>query len=283
MKESVQLYKKIYEIAHSLERQGQFYTRADLAFELKEFGIKRDSHELNLIVRNAYMHYDNDSAIKNVFKDNSLVDSLVSLGDIEDMMEHGDNSALFPVLRDRLKKGDDTLEALEKLIPVAVGGVRKQSGGDTGIMSILVGSKGVADVQKEASDIFSRYSEMVGGYEDAKVQVMSLVSDFMMLRAQICEIYRRYSMMLVDVFGDSIKSVEPQLFDFNRIEWLDTAGMLKDIKLEYDKVIERCAALMSTISDNFGQSLKAASGAYRASGDRYDQMVGFQNIQFQTH
>ena len=139
MKESVQLYKKIYDIAHSLERQGQIYTRADLAFELKEFGIKRDSHELNLIVRNAYMHYDNDSAIKNVFKDNSLVDSLVSLGDIEDMMEHGDNSALFPVLRDRLKKGDDTLEALEKLIPVAVGGVRKQSGGDTGIMSILVG------------------------------------------------------------------------------------------------------------------------------------------------
>lgn len=273
MKESVQLYKKIYDIAHSLERQGQFYTRADLAFELKEFGIKRDSHELNLIVRNAYMHYDNDSAIKNVFKDNSLVDSLVSLGDIEDMMEHGDTSALFPVLHDRLKKGDDTLEALEKLIPVAVGGVRKQSGGDTGIMSILVGSKGVADVQKEASDIFSRYSEMVGGYEDAKVQVMSLVSDFMMLRAQICEIYRRYSMMLVDVFGDSIKSVEPQLFDFNRIEWLDTAGMLKDIKLEYDKVIERCAALMSTISDNFGQSLKAASGAYRASGDKYTGLM----------
>ena len=45
--------------------------------------------------------------------------------------------------------------------------------------------------------------------------------------------------------------VSPDLFDFNRIEWLDVDEMLKYVELEYNKLTETCTALMGEISDSF--------------------------------
>lgn len=74
--------------------------------------------------------------------------------------------------------------------------------------------------------------------------------------------------MLIDAFGDSVKAIAPQLFDFDSIEWLDTQQMLQNVKLDYDQITEHCSILMSSISESFSQSLKQASNSYRSTGSK---------------
>ena len=269
--EKLALYKKIREIASSLDKEGGVYTRADLAFDLEAYGFGRDSMALNILVWEAYKYYKDDKVIRRVFMDNRNLDSLADLGGMEDMMDNRDTEALFPVLYDRLQRGEDSLDALNSSVSGAAGGGNTSV--STGLMNAVVGTKGVTAVQQQASDIFSRYSSMIGSYHDARNVVSSLISDFTMLRAGICDIYRRYSAMLVDVFGESIKTVDPKLFDFDRMEWLDTHGMMQNVKLEYDKVVDKCKLLVGSISDSFRQSLGQSAGAYRAAGGRSTGLV----------
>lgn len=69
---------------------------------------------------------------------------------------------------------------------------------------------------------------------------------------------------LIDIYGDSIKMVSPDLFDFKRIEWLDVDEMLKYVELEYNKFSENCAALMGDISNSFRASLQNSLQAYKS-------------------
>ena len=95
-----------------------------------------------------------------------------------------------------------------------------------------------------------------------------LIADFVTLRSHVCDIYRRYALVLIDAFGDSVKAIAPQLFDFDSIEWLDTQQMLQNVKLDYDQITEHCSILMSSISESFSQSLKQASNSYRSTGSK---------------
>ena len=264
--EKLTVYKQIRDTAHSLKKEGRTYTRADLAYELREYGVKHDSQELNGIVWNAYKHYGNDNAIREVFLDNRGVDSLVDIGEMENHLSHDAGGEFIPVLYGRLERGEQSLSTLERLVSKNADEVGLSV--DTDIAGVIVGSQGASAVQKQASDVFNRYSEMIGGYQNARNVVSSLISDFMMLRSLIVDMYRKYSGMLVDVFGESIKAVDPQLFDFDKLEWLDTQGMMQNVKLEYDQVSEKCSVLIGAISESFGQSLRMSAGAYRSSGDR---------------
>ena len=77
------------------------------------------------------------------------------------------------------------------------------------------------------------------------------------MRSDIGTVYRDYALKLIDIYGDSIKMVSPDLFDFKRIEWLDVDEMLKYVELEYSKLTEKCAALIGEISVSFRTSLQA--------------------------
>lgn len=74
-------------------------------------------------------------------------------------------------------------------------------------------------------------------------------------------------MRLIDIYGDSIKMVSPELFDFNRIEWLDVDNMLKEIELEYNRIQEKCGFLITRISDNFRTSLQNSMNAYKSTAN----------------
>ena len=51
------IYQKIYDIASQLLKENAVYTRADLAYELQEFGIKTDSFEIGMLVWEAYKRF----------------------------------------------------------------------------------------------------------------------------------------------------------------------------------------------------------------------------------
>lgn len=102
---------------------------------------------------------------------------------------------------------------------------------------------------------------MIETYNNAKHQVKSIIADFVSLRTQICDVYRKFSSLLIDTLGDGIKAKHPDLFDFDSIEWLDVKGMMKNVKLDYDMISEKCQVLISSIQEDFVKSLKSSLSA----------------------
>lgn len=261
------IYRKIYDMARQLQKDSAIYTRADVAYELRDFGVEKDSFDVEKLVWETYEHFNEDAVIGQAFYDNEKKRPLVSGGRLDHLMETADDNALFPLLQHELERGGGSLQVLERAVTqVMDGAVLAKAGQD--VLGTVVGTQGVSKVRNEATAVFNGYSGLVGRYDDAKGQVKYLMADFVKLRTRICDAYRRYAMTLTDAFGDSIKAVEPRLFDFDSVEWLDVQGMLQQVKLDYDRITEKCSVLMSDISDSFSQSLNAASNSYRSAGSK---------------
>lgn len=265
------IYQKIYDIASQLLKENAVYTRADLAYELQEFGIKTDSFEIGMLVWEAYKRFNDNEAIRRSFYDNEKKDPLVDEYRTDYLIETNDIPSLFPLLQQKLTNGNHALSQLENIVTQTL---REQTvSGSIGTLNTLTGTQGVVKVKNEATAVFNLYSELVGNYDDAKHQIQAVTTDFVKLRGQICDTYRQYALVLTDAFGDSIKTVSPELFDFDSIEWLDVHGMLQNVKLDYDKINEKCSTLMSSITDSFAQSLKTASQSYKAAGSKQIGLV----------
>ena len=99
--------------------------------------------------------------------------------------------------------------------------------GASKLADVLVDTNGAKNVRIQASDMFNKYTRMVDTYHYAEDSVRDNIEDFTSLRSDIASTYRDYAMKLIDIYGDSIKMVSPNLFDFNRVEWLDVDDMLK--------------------------------------------------------
>lgn len=265
------IYQKIYDIASQLLKENAVYTRADLAYELQEFGIKTDSFEIGMLVWEAYKRFNDNEAIRRSFYDNEKKDPLVDEYRTDYLIETNDIPSLFPLLRQKLTNGNHALSQLENIVTQTL---REQAvSGSISTLNTLTGTQGIVKVKNEATAVFNLYSELVGNYDDAKHQIQAVTTDFVKLRGQICDTYRQYALVLTDAFGDSIKTVSPELFDFDSIEWLDVHGMLQNVKLDYDKINEKCSTLMSSITDSFAQSLKTASQSYKAAGSKQIGLV----------
>ena len=265
------IYQKIYDIASQLLKENAVYTRADLAYELQDFGIKADSSEIGMLVWEAYKRFNDNEAIRRSFYDNEKKDPLVDEYRTDYLIETNDIPSLFPLLQQKLTNGNHALSQLENIVTQTL---REQTvSGSIGALNTLTGTQGVVKVKNEATAVFNLYSELVGNYDDAKHQIQAVTTDFVKLRGQICDTYRQYALVLTDAFGDSIKTVSPELFDFDSIEWLDVHGMLQNVKLDYDKINKKCSTLMSSITDSFAQSLKTASQSYKAAGSKQIGLV----------
>lgn len=264
--EKLKIYQTIRDIACQLQQNNATYTRADLAYDLQKLGISKDSIEVSMLVWEAFQHFKKDSAIKAAFYDNEKKHTLVDEYQVDSLLEENNAALLFPLLQDKLAKGNRSLTTLEHSVTQSMSGNISQVGMNA--LNTIVGAQGVAKVKSEATSIFNGYSQLVGNYDDAKSQIKYLIADFVKLRGFVCDIYRQYATVLVDAFGDSVKAVSPELFDFDTIEWLDVQGMLQNVKLDYDRITNKCSLLMGDISDSFAQSLKTASASYRSAGNK---------------
>ena len=99
------VYKRIHDIAHELNKDKSTMTRADLAYELNDDGIEKDSYEVGRLVYEAYNHYKGDAVIKNAFYNNENCDLLVSEYQIDSLIENNECDSLFPLVR-RNDNGD---------------------------------------------------------------------------------------------------------------------------------------------------------------------------------
>ena len=89
----------------------------------------------------------------------------------------------------------------------------------------------VSNVKKEVELLYTDYQKFIDNYAQTKIRIIELIDNFSLLRSSILGLYREKVSILTDVFGETIKTIAPKLFDFTTIAWLDTLSMIKNIDL----------------------------------------------------
>lgn len=257
-----ELYKAIKTVADELGKENKTYLRADLAYELKKYGVASDSSEVSKLVYGAYKYYHDDSNIAIAFVSNNSRSTLVAEYQLNASLDAGNREEALKTAETELALSSTALDQLREQVELNLNLVLAK--GASKVADVVMGTSGVKDVKSKASAMLDKYTTMVEAYHYAEDSVRGNIEDFTSLRSDIGTTYRDYAMKLVDIYGDSIKTVAPNLFDFKRVEWLDVDSMLKYVELEYNKLSKNCAALMGEISDSFRASLQGSLQAYKS-------------------
>ena len=258
------LYDAIREIAAKVCKDGETFLRADLAYELKQYGINADSIDVSRLAMEAYHYFNNDRNIERAFVTNDGRMALVDEYRMADMLDKGHPDDAMALARKELDKTSMTLTQLQRDIETNIEvAVAKTA---SNMMDVVTGADGAKAVRAEASTLFDRYARMVGTYHEGEDTVRRNIADFTTLRTDIGASYQEFAMQLIDIYGDAIKTVAPNLFDFSKVQFLDVDSMLKHTELEYNRISDTCSALISEISDSFQTSLQSSAAAYRSAG-----------------
>ncbi len=258
------VYGAIRSIAEKLCREGETYLRADLAYELKQYGVEADSFDVGKLVFEAYRHFNNDRNIGQAFITNDGRRALINEYELVDLLDRDKSEDAMALTIRELDKASDTLAALKRDIETNMSFAMVKSA--SGKMDKVTGTGGVKAVRAEASTLFERYSKMVETYHEGEDTVRRNIADFTTLRADITAIYQEFAMRLIDVYGDSVKVVAPALFDFSQVQFLDVDSMLKHTELEYNRITDKCSALIGEISESFQESVRNSVAAYKSAG-----------------
>lgn len=263
-KDKTTIYDAIRNIAAKLCKDGETYLRADLAYELKQYGIDADSIDVSRLALEAYKYFNNDRSIKQAFVTNDSRSALIDEYQLTDLLDNDKPEDAMALASKELAKTSDTLAALKRDVDMNMSlAVAKAA---SGMMDTVTGTGGVKAVRTEASTLFDRYSKMVGTYHEGEDTVRRNIADFTTLRTDIGTTYQEFAMQLIDIYGDNVKAVDPNLFDFNQVQFLDVDSMLKHTELEYNRISDKCSALIGEISDSFQNSLKSSVAAYKSAG-----------------
>lgn len=263
-KDKTTIYDAIRSIAAKLCKDGETYIRADLAYELKQYGIDADSIDVSRLALEAYKYFNNDRNIKQAFVTNDSRSALIDEYQLTDLLDNDKPEDAMALASKELAKTSDTLAALKRDIDMNMSlAVAKAA---SGMMDTVTGAGGVKAVRTEASTLFDRYSKMVGTYHEGEDTVRRNIADFTTLRTDIGSTYQEFAMKLIDIYGDNVRAVAPNLFDFNQVQFLDVDSMLKHTELEYNRISDKCSALIGEISDSFQNSLKSSVAAYKSAG-----------------
>lgn len=259
------LYQRIREIADNLVAGSQTMSRADLAFELKEFGLEGDSLQIAEAIYNAYAAFKNYGNIRLAFVDAATGNSVVEDANLFSVLEQSANG-VQQLMQSSLSQVEREHNQLSSIVNSILSGQAVKTAATIG--QHLAGTNGVVKIQQEAGTLYKNYGELVLNYEGYKNNIGNLTQQFVYLRDKVADSYRRRATELIDIFGEDIKAIEPQLFDFDQITWLDTQGMQKKISLEFGNLQQNCAGLLSTISDQFQTAITSSLQSYKAVNHR---------------
>lgn len=272
--EKEQRYERIKAIADELVSSERHFSRADLAYELREEGIEGDSFALGRLVWEAYKALGEDPNICEAFVDNSGHRSLVEEFKVSDLTDRMEYVGAVALVTDLLSGSKSAIEAVSVSVEEAsreYAPAKKSLLSTKKMVDFVVGTSGVKAVQEEATDIFARYADLVDAYRKAKESIKQSSVSFSDLREDILSGYREWVALLQDLFGEQVRSVAPDIFDFDTIEWLDVDGLFAEVKLAFDTLSGRSAELFSSISGSFKSAL--AEGL-RAQNRFADSRVG---------
>lgn len=166
---------------------------------IEGLGFDKDSAVVGEWVWKAYTYYDRYENIRKAFVNNEKKKSLVDEYSIYSSVGEGNAEEVSSILDADISGSDHALALLNTAVSKSMQEVSVSGAG--GIVGHITGTKAVSDIRATASAVFQNYSEMVSAYEEAKSQVKSTIADFVAVRTYVNDIYRKYSLALVDIFG----------------------------------------------------------------------------------
>ncbi|MGL5981115.1 MAG: hypothetical protein ACRCZY_09625 [Phocaeicola sp.] len=258
-----EIYNQIKEIAAELLVGKVQFTRADLVYELKSRGFSATPLEVSQWVYESYLYFNKSSEIEVAFVTNDKVQPLVEESKLHILLADGKDQLAFQLLDSRLKKSITSLQLLKEVTSQSLEGGDLAKSWD--LVGVLQGTSGVKKSQQKAELLFEKYKNLIESYTTAQEDVKGGISDFVEVRNHVAVLYQEYVQRLIDLFGDSISAIAPEIFDFDSVEFLDVDGMLTQVKLEYERLFSECETFMGEIETSFRLSLTSSSQAFNES------------------
>lgn len=275
VEKKVNLYRLIKEIADAQQEESLYRTELEtiLGHEGYSFGYL----EISNLVREAYEYFDKDRKIRSAFIDQSTGRSLVDSVGLVLSLQSSEPKVMKNTMEQCLEITHNSLSELDSLVSDSASLEIVTAGRK--LLDVVKGKAGIVKIQNHATHAFQQFQGIVDSYEHAKNDVEYLLSDFAYVRNNIIKSYRKYSSQLLDVFGDRIRVVAPEIFDFNKIEWLDVTTIYKDNELEFHTLMDSSYEIMSLVSQSFqsrGQNVVHTLSSQGVSREVKGVLVAFE-------
>lgn len=255
MENEGKVYDCIKKIADKQFDQKEKINRSDVAFILKDkYGVDCvDGSELSRLVYQAYMSLGQPESIRWAITSNDGSVSIVEQYELDARLEEEEKDSALSIVEKHLGETEGLLsDAKQEIRDVLTIELSKDL---VSLHKWLEGTNGVSEVKAKSLSLMQNYGKMVASYTNAEKSVRNDIHDFAELRSSVNSTFLQYANALVDIFGDSIKVVAPQLFDFEQVRYLDVTAMQERKRLEFDKLDENCTLLLGEIASHFNETV----------------------------
>lgn len=255
MENEQRVYGYVKSIAEEQFAKKEMISRADVAYILKEkYKVEcADGAELSGLVYRAYEALGKPESIRWAISTNGGDKSVVDQYELNIRLGKGETEQAVAIVEKDLSDSSHWLdEARQKISDV----LKLELAQDAAALSKwLQGTSGIEEVKTKSSALMQNYGKMVECYQAAESGVRGDIHDFVELRSDVNARFMQYANALVDVFGDSIRVVAPQLFDFDGVKYLDAASMQQSAQLEFDKLSQNCTLLLGEIASHYSATM----------------------------
>ncbi len=255
MENEGKVYDCIKKIADKQFDQKEKINRSDVAFILKDkYGVECvDGSELSRLVYQAYTKLGQPESIRWAITSNDGSMSIVEQYELDARLEEEEKDSALSIVEKHLGETEGLLSDAKKEIQDVL--TIELSKDLVTLHKWLEGTNGVSEVKAKSLSLMQNYGKMVASYTNAEKSVRNDIHDFAELRSSVNSTFLQYANALVDIFGDSIKVVAPQLFDFEQVRYLDVTAMQERKRLEFDKLDENCTLLLGEIASHFNETV----------------------------
>ena len=273
MKKADKVYDCIKEIADKQFDKKEKISRSDVAFILNDkYHVEcADGSALSGLVYQAYMCFGKPESIRWAITSNDGSVSVVEQYELNACLAEDEKDSAISLVEKHLEETKDLLsDAKQEIQDVLTIELSKDL---VTLHKWLEGTNGVNEVKAKSLSLMQNYGKMVTAYTNAEKSVRNDIHDFAELRSSVNSTFLQYANALVDIFGDSIKVVAPQLFDFEQVRYLDVTAMQERKRLEFDKLDENCTLLLGEIASHYNETVSQMP-KWLAVGSKVGNKVG---------
>lgn len=249
------ILQRIASLAKEIREKKEFITRADIAYELRDLGVETDCLQISSWIAEAAANQPDEKGFTQMLS-NDRRQTLLDLAHKASALATG-YEAFATIMKEDDKGTEVVLDQVSRAIQKLESFVPEET--RTTLLQKTTGVSGVVKAKNEATQLYSQYTEMTDYYTNAKGAVQGIIQNFVHMRDLLMERYYLYVTTLIDIFGDGIKSTDPQVFDFDKIEYLDVQSMHSAITLELNKFLSKSQGLMQEIGESFTTSIRSGS------------------------
>lgn len=137
----------------------------------------------------------------------------------------------------------------------------------------LTGKTKVKDNVNYGEKILEGYANLVENYNWAKYQTLLLIEDFKFLRSELGRFKNDVTKLLLDIIGEDKKEEHPELFNFSKIDYLETDKIIRDIDLEFVKLNDSFEIFRAAYDTSMINIKEAGLKHAEIALDRYSKSV----------